>query len=78
MTLTYEQLRALAMALTLTLPWLAQWRAEKRWLLPAWIVMSAGLTLTCVRGPGSASQQGRWRRWLGSDGAGSWSRWRSC
>jgi putative inorganic carbon (HCO3(-)) transporter len=40
----------LAMALTLTLPWLARLRTRAWWLGPAWIVMGAGLALTYVRG----------------------------
>ena len=40
----------LAIVLTLTLPWLARLRAQPWWVGPAWIVMSAGLALTYVRG----------------------------
>jgi putative inorganic carbon (hco3(-)) transporter len=40
----------LAMALTLTLPWLTRLRPRAWWLVPAWIAMGAGLALTYVRG----------------------------
>jgi len=40
----------LAIALTLTLPWLARLRGRVRWLAPAWTLMGASLALTYVRG----------------------------
>jgi O-antigen ligase len=40
----------LAMILVLTLPRLARLRAEAWWLVPAWLVLGAGLALTYVRG----------------------------